>query len=53
MDNRHTLSIVLEVVALFATPIILTVEMMYFPDFTAVSSIILAIISVVLFMLSF
>ena len=53
MDNRHTLSIALEVVALFATPIILTVEMMYFPDFTAVSSIILAIISVALFMLSF
>ena len=53
MDNRHTLSIVLEVVALFATPIILAVEMIYFPDFTAVSSIILAIISVALFMLSF
>ncbi len=28
-----------------ATPIILAVEMIYFPDFTAVSSIILAIIS--------
>ena len=53
MDNRHTLSIVLEVVALFATPIILAVEMIYFPDFTAVSSIILEIISVALFMLSF
>lgn len=53
MDNRHTLSIVLEVVALFATPIILAVEMIYFPDFTAVSSIILAILSVALFMLSF
>ncbi len=53
MDNRHTLSIVLEVVALFTTPIILAVEMIYFPDFTAVSSIILAIISVALFMLSF
>ena len=53
MDNRYTLSIVLEVVALFATPIILAVEMIYFPDFTAVSSIILAIISVALFMLSF
>ena len=53
MDNRHTLSIVLEVVALFATPIILAVEMIYFPDFTAVSSIILAINSVALFMLSF
>ena len=53
MDNRHTLSIVSEVVALFAMPIILAVEMMYFPDFTAVSSIILAIISVALFMLSF
>ena len=53
MDNRHTLSIALEVVALFATPIILAVEMIYFPDFTAVSSIILAIISVALFMLSF
>ena len=53
MDNRHTLSIVLEVVALFATPIILAVEMIYFPDFTAVSSIILSIISVALFMLSF
>ena len=53
MGNRHTLSIFLEVVALFATPIILAVEMIYFPDFTAVSSIILAIISVALFMLSF
>lgn len=53
MYNRHMLSIVLEVVALFATPIILAVEMIYFPDFTAVSSIILAIISVALFMLSF
>ena len=53
MDNRHTLSILLEVVALFATPIILAVEMIYFPDFTAISSLILAIISVALFMLSF
>ena len=53
MDNRHTLSIVLEVVALFATPIILAVAMICFPDFTAVSSIVLAIISVALFMLSF
>ena len=53
MGNRHTLSIFLEVVALFATPIILAVEMIYFPDFTAVSSLILAIISVALFMLSF
>ena len=53
MGNRHTLSILLEVVAIFATPIILTVEMYYLPDFTAVSSIILAIISVALFMLSF
>lgn len=53
MGNRHTLSIFLEVVALFATPIILTVEMIYFPEFTAASSIILAIISVALFMLSF
>lgn len=53
MDNQHTLSIVLEVVALFATPLILAVEMLYFPDFTAVSSIVLAIISVSLFMLSF
>ncbi len=53
MGNRHTLSILLEVVALFATPIILAVEMIYFPDFTAASSIILAIISVALFMLSF
>ena len=53
MDNRHMLSIVLEVVALIATSIILAVEMIYFPDFTAVSSILLAIISVALFMLSF
>lgn len=53
MGNRHTLSILLEVVAIFATPIILTVEMYYLPDFTAASSIILAIISVALFMLSF
>ena len=53
MGNRHTLSIFLEVVALLATPIILAVEMIYFPDFTAVSSILLAIISVALFMLSF
>ena len=53
MNKQHTLSIVLEVVALFATPLILAVKMLYFPDFTAVSSIVLAIISVALFMLSF
>ena len=53
MDNRHTLSIFLEVIAIFATPIILAVEMYYLPDFTAISSIILTIISVALFMLSF
>ena len=53
VGNRHTLSIFLEIVAIFAIPIILAVEMYYFSDSTAVSSIILTIISVALFMLSF
>lgn len=53
MNKQHTLSIVLEVVAIFVTPLILAVETYYSSDFTAASSIVLAIISVSLFMLSF